>query len=594
MKKNNFENYNTENNDRVLPENIAIEQECSVEDSLEELELDFAEIENDYSEIVNNPGFNQVEKKQASVWMNRAKIFLYKGLALLSLYSPFKTEAQNESSLDLNKTKNEMRPASFSQENINSDMEKYKELGYFMAYNLASEKPTDYQLEQIKNLEDDIISSLNNKKFSSITEMVTYINSSISSDFSDQSSTIYIKDAFPEGPGQKAKGTFDCDARLLISLSILNRVGVTVDQVEFCLLKGHALLKINDDNVFFEMTNNDVRELTEEESLQLHKIDSFDKYQGYLLGKSGIAIASEAMGNVLRGEGDDYEKIDLATNKILQALELDPNNLTNNLNLLTLLRRVNNRQSKDQPLLNELVVKVSENVQRSFLNNYYGINSEQSPDKTLILQAEEINSQKIKPRRLEDLGSINDLTAKALSESDYLSREFTDLGVKLFYDLRNPEAALTIFEALASQGANSDKFKESSDYCFYQQMIASCYFNLNKYDKYLSLAQNELYNLLLANSKSGTLSGKYFQEISRAENLKISAANVIVGNIIINEETVGDFCRDYRNDPLLGQFISGRQQWHSSAIEAVEALRSWPGFDNMIEILDNWREKGKK
>jgi hypothetical protein len=593
MKKNSVENYTSEKNSEEVSELIAAEQEASQENVLEELNSDFSEIEKDCAEIMDNPEASPAEKTQASIWRTRGKNLLYRGLALLSLSAPLQAAGQAEFSTDFNQPQNEISVTPSSQEKFKTELEGYKDFGPLMAYNLASEKPTAYQTAEIKKLEDGIIADLNGRKFASMTEMVAYINNAISSDFSEQASTIYIKDAFPEKPGAKAKGSFDCDSRLLITLSILDKIGITGDQAEFCLLEGHALLKIEGDNVFFEMTSNSARELDQDERLQLSKINSLDKYKAYLLAKEGTALASEATGSILSGERDDDQKIDLALNKMIAAAEIDPNNLTNNLNLLTLLKKTKYRATDDKSALNELVLKVSENVKRGLLNNYYKINPDGEMDNTLVLQAQEINIQKVEPRRLEDLGPLEALTTKALSENDYLSRKFIDLGSDLLYDFQNPKAALPIFKALASAENNNKEKRESADYCFYQGMVADCHFNLQEYDKYLDLSQKELYQLLSTNMKNDTEAGYYFKGKFNEENLKITAANVMAGKIIINEETVADFCKNYQDDPLFSGFISGKQQWHISAIDAVEALKAWPGFEGMIKVLDEYRKNEK-
>lgn len=591
MKINSVENYSTEKNLKKPDKFNVDEQEPLKENDLEALNSDFLEMEKDYSEIIDNPQASQEEKAQASIWRSRGKSFLYQGLALLSLAAPLKATGQTEFSSDSSQIKNEIMIDSPDQATSNLELKKYKEFGLLMAYNLASEKPTDYQAEQIKKLEDDIISDLNGRKFSSITEIAAYINNSISSDFSGQESTIYIKDAFPVEPGANAKGSFDCDTRSLISLSILNRTGVTSEQVVFCLLEGHALLNIKTDDTFLEMTNNNSRELDKDEYLQLDRIDSLDKYKAYLLGKEGTALVSEATGNIFRGERDDDEKINLALNKLITAVDLDPNNLTNNLNLLTTLKKIKYRESNDELLLKELLVKASENIKRGLLNNYYEINTDEAMGKTFVLKVQEINSQKIEPRSLEDLGSVEDLTARALSENDYLSRKFIELASDLFYDFKNPEAALPIFEVLAKGENNKKEKKKSSEYCFYKGMVADCYFNLKEYDKYLGLSENELYMLLSDNMKSDNKEqSRYFEGKFNEENLKTTAANVMTRKIVINEETVADFCKNYKDDPLFSGFISGKQHWNIEAIDAVEALKSWPGFENMIKTLDDWKK----
>lgn len=591
MKTNSVENYKAENNLEEPSKVIKLEQESTEETGAEELKSDFSEIEKDYLDIIENPEASQSEKVKASVWMTRGKSMLYQGLALLSLSAPLKSAGQIDSSSFNNQLQHEVSKGLSDQEKNSIELEKYNEYGVLMAYNLASEKPTVYQAEQIKKLQDDIIAEINGRQFASMTEMIACINIAISSDFSEQESSIYIKDAFPEEPGAKAKGSYDCDTRLLITLSILNKLGITGDQAEFCLLEGHALLRIKDENVFFEMTSNSARELNPDESLQLNRINTMDKYRAYLLAKEGVALASEATGNIIKGESDNSIKIVGALNKMIAASEINPNDLTNNLNLLRLLKKTNHISTDDKSVINELVLKVSDNIKRGLLNNFYEINPDGKMDNTLILQIEEVNVGQSKPRRLEDLGSLDDLTVRALRENDFLSRKFINLGSDLLYDFKNPEAALPIFEALANAEENNAFKTKSTDLCFYKGMIANCLYDLKVYDEYLDLAQNELYDLLKINTNNETVSGSYFIGKLDEENLKIAAANVMAGKIIINEETVDHFCKEYKDDPLFGSFISGKQQWNSSAISAVEALSSWSGYESMIKAFDEHRKK---
>lgn len=549
-----------------------------------------AYILDEYLKIINNPETTKREKVKIFYSMILGKNYLYKAMTLLSLVAPLQAEGKVNFPLDFDQLKKEINMSESKQETFESEMEKYKEFSSLMAYNLASENPTSYQVAEIKKLEDGIINDLNGRQFPSMAEMIIYINNSISSDFSDQESTIYIKDAFPEEAGVEAKGSFDCDSRLLICLSILSKIGITSNQVEFCMLEGHALLRINEDDVFFEMTSNSTRELNEDEYLQLNRINSLDKYKAYLLSKEGIALASEATKNIFSGERDDEKKIAVALNKMITAAEIDPNNLNNNLNLLTVLKKIYNRTSYEKPLLNELVIKISGNIQRFLLNNYYEINTDGEMDKTFVLQVQEINSQKIQPRRLEDLGTISDLTTRALKENAYLSKKFTNLAIDLLYDLQNPEAALPIFEELANSEIDKKKNNESSNYCFYKGMLADCHFRLNEYKEYLDIVNNELYRSSLNKMQDDY----YFKTKYYEENLKINAASVMTGRIIINEKTVDGFCKKYKGDPLFSGFISGKQHWNASAIDAVESLRSWSGFKDMMRILDDYRGNKNK
>ena len=465
-------------------------------------------------------------------------------------------------------------------EKFKEEAKKYKEYGMFMACNIASEKPTPYQEEQIKAFEDRILTDVEGRKFNSIAEMAAYINKSIDSDFSTARSSIYIKDAFPENTGEKPKGFFDCDARSVICLSVLDKLGISGEQVDLCLLEGHALLDIKKENTFLEMTNNQTRQLDKDELLQVDKINSFDKYYAYLLSNEGTALASEAEGDLLHGKNNDKTKMLLALDKMNDAAELDPYNLSNNLNLLRTLET-----SHDRSFVSQRSTQVVENIKRGLLNNYYNIDPRGSTNKTLTLKPHEIANQEADPRHLEDLGSVEDLTVDALGKSDYLSKKFDDLGFDLFEKFNNPKEAASIFELLAkSQESDTDK-ETSPDYCGYQSMVARCYFSSGQYEKYLSLAENKLFDIMNKNSKDE------IHALFEGVPSKISAIRVITGKIKINESTVDDFCKEYKDDQLLGAFISGKQDWNPSAQEAANSLKDWQGFNDMMKILDNWREK---
>ena len=598
MKNNNFENPNNEakpesereskleNKLESQPELRLDKQEVVDERDLENFRADFTEIKNDALEISSSPEASSQEKLEAKIWESRGKGLLLKGLAALSLAAPLSTEATLNNNISADNNKTEIAQSVYDQEKFRQEVKKYQEHGLLMACNLASEKPTKFQERQIKSLENSIIKNIQGKEFSSITEMTAYINQLINSDFSATESSLYIKDAFPEAPGEKAKGSFDCDTRSIITLSVLSKLGITGEQVELCLLEDHALLNIKKEDTFLEMTSNEPRQLNQDESLQVDRINSLEKYQAYLLNKEGVALASEADGNVISGEKDNREKQKLALEKLISASELDPYNLNNNLNLLKVLKLVPGHQAAP-----ELVKQVTENIQRGLLNNYYNINTESEIGKTIIIQPQEITSQKVNPRRLEDLGKIEDLTATALRENEYLAKKFVDLGSDLFYDFNNPKAALTMFQSLAKSQESDPEKSKSTDYCFYQEMTAKCLFSSGQYDKYLSLAENELYMLLDENSKLKTEAGSFYASAKEEEGYKTSAAKLITGRVALNERTVDDFCKQYKDDPLLGRYISGNKKLNSSAIWAVTALEKWSGYQNMIKTLDEYRKK---
>ncbi len=429
----------------------------------------------------------QGDTPKAELKQNNNTVNFIKSLALSGLLFSVAREAKSQDGNHLDSLKNNIEISKYlmqEKEKFKQEVEKYKEYGMFLGSSLVFEKPTIYQKEQIKILEDSILSDIENKDLNSMIKLVAYINQAIDANFSTNENTIYLKDAFPEKPGGKPKGSFDCDSRALMCLSILNKKGITNKQISFCLLEDHALLHIKSENTFFEMTNNKPRQLTEDEILQLDEINSLDKYYAYLLGKEGIALSYEADGNIFSDEKKDKEKMLLALQKIQMAAELDHDNLNTNLNLLKMLSKF--PSSYYTP---EQVGEISNNIKRNLLNHFYHINTEEMGGKIIVIQPQEISNQKIMPRYLEDLGSLEDLTIKALVKNDYLNEKFADLGFDLFYNFNNYKEALPIFESLA-KSINLKFVKEeknkSKDYCFYKEMISRCYFNTNQYEKYLS------------------------------------------------------------------------------------------------------------
>ena len=83
-------------------------------------------------------------------------------------------------------------------ESFLQEIEKYKEYDLFMSCNIASENPNDYQKEQIKKMQNKTSSDLEGKNFSSIIELIKYMNLSIDNNFEDDKLSINFKDAFPQ------------------------------------------------------------------------------------------------------------------------------------------------------------------------------------------------------------------------------------------------------------------------------------------------------------------------------------------------------------------------------------------------------------
>ena len=78
---------------------------------------------------------------------------------------------------------------------------------------------------------------------------------------------------------------------------------------------------------------------------------------------------------------------------------------------------------------------------------------------------------------------------------------------------------------------------------------------------------------------------KYFQNDLKALKAMQLVAKIISGQIKIDENSVEDFRKKYKDDSFLGPFVTGEDRWDFKYIEIVESLQKWAGYPRMMELL---------
>jgi hypothetical protein len=551
MKENKlFENMNLEEK----PFSESIKKPVDVQQELQQLVLDKIDLETYYQKINERlPNF------QFTSLYQKAKDLLMKASILISIIAPSQELKTQNSTSDQQSVE------------ISRNMEQYSHLGAFLALNLASEKPNNYQLQQIEQVQLELIKELESQKFDSNVDLLAHINKSIDCDFSSRQRSINLKDAFATRKDQEPAGGLDCDSRAVLCLSILEKIGFDLNKVQMVMSKGHAMLKIKEENedLFFELNDNQVRDLTETERLELNTINSSEKYQAYLLGKEAVDMASLADNNPLINKRRDYEKMRVALMTAKQAFVLDQGNLTNNLNLLKIAHKAGEGSlSTDEQKL------IVEKIRRNYLNNFYNINDSDADSKTIILRASEIQQAEFQARKLEDMGDIDQLSKEALANNETLREAFFDLGFQLHYDLNNSQLSSELLSLLVESYENvssSDKLLLLS-----KIILSRAHFKSANYEEFLNISRS----LYFKNTK----------ELSDSD-LATLQATIMAAELINNEfdifiENKEKLEKIYSNHPLLSPFLNNTHRFSVDAIEALEALKKWERYEDFISYFN--------
>ena len=438
-----------------------------------------------------------------------------------------------------------------------------------MSWAAAIERPTHYQAEQIIELHDTITESAQTEEFKTTTELISFINAKLDPNFTRNASYIQLKDAFPEERGKEAQGHFDCDSRSIMIYSVLQNMGYTHEDVTMVQMEGHMIMYIQDENIFFETTTNKVTELSREEKAQLNPISTPEKYFAHLLANEGTALAFEAKSDFFRGR-IDAEKQNQAIQKMKESLALDPDDITNQINLIQLLAYA----EKTEENLN-MASKLYRDMLTRLVNNYHGISQNNDHENIMpyINKVDEFKYQKKNP-------SMQELSLHAIKESDYIKNKFTDYSHFLDYETQNHKESALVHTLLLQSIPQEEQESMSAD--LHRANIAHAQFRAGNYEEYLSHANNLIEKL---SSRKKTTYTYYLElEIEKLNNQKM-VAEILSGKIDLSEKNIGNIIDEYTDDPILGPVISGEEHWKVNSIDAVEVLKSWKGYKELRELI---------
>jgi tetratricopeptide (TPR) repeat protein len=433
-----------------------------------------------------------------------------------------------------------------------------------MSWAAASEKPTEYQAQQIVELHDKISKLARSQEFKSTAELIAFINVELDSNFSSQESYVKLKDIFPEEKGLESKANFDCDSRAIMVSSILQNMNYTNKDVVMCEMEGHMVLYLKNENLYFETTTNKVIELSKEEKAQLNPIVTPEKYFGHLISNQATALALEVESNFFSGR-IDKDKREQAIQKFKQAIELDSGNISAKLNLIYLL----NRGEIDTEKLT-MATNLHHELLSDLVYNYHGIKKPQEDESQIL---------KVKPQQeISDYKpTLKDLSVKAIQESDYIKDKFNDYADFVYYKASNYDEAISIYKLLLESLPEDQKGSITAD--FHRIRISQSQFNSGNFDSYLAEVESTEEALLASKNAY-----HFSQNLSKLKAQEL-VANILSGRLIIAEDNIDTIIEKYRNDPVLGSFISGEEFWNANYIEPVEALKEWEGYENFKMLL---------
>ena len=455
-----------------------------------------------------------------------------------------------------------------------------KEIGTILSWNIETEKPSEYQLRQIVEMRDRIANEVEQNKLLNTTKLLQLINASIDSNFEGGQNTVYLKDAFAEAEGNKAKGTFDCDSRAMMIMAVLEKLGYSNSTVSMCTLEGHMVLWIKKENKFLELTNNEIRELSAEEKLQLNLIDSVQKYLSHLLSNEATDLALKS--------GRSKEKLEESAKKFEESIKLDSGNITACLNYIyTLGGKLTSidqqeidaiwqieRNGEKPGALQEIkaerqrVINQTKAVYRGLFTTLARRYKELAPP---IL----INTSNNNP---EMAGLNNKLKAAKLQDKQdpyaaYLSEKFDKYANFLYFKAEDYAGAIEAWQSVLDKAGNSLDEIDANGVRIY---MTKAMFNAGEYKQFISQAPRFI---------SGISKFAPFQRDIDELEAMLLAARIISGEIKINESNVKDFCKQYGDDPFLSPFINGQEHWNMRYMTPVETIKSWDGFKQMMELI---------
>ncbi len=230
------------------------------------------------------------------------------------LWAANSSNTQRESIVNLkNEIRNNIKDKQFKSKTLNMVIE--------------LEEPTEYQKNQIYNLFNNLCANAKKSNITDIGGLIAFINSQIPGDPEDTKDYTLFKYAFPESKGQAPKGSFDCDSRSLLVLSVLEALGKS-QNIKLVDLTGHVILTDIKTKKYFDLTLKDINVVPDQDKLLLSNIlFKNDDLKSLLLTNIATDYASKGAGNVVLNKEGDKETLQKAQKLLEEAITLNPRNI---------------------------------------------------------------------------------------------------------------------------------------------------------------------------------------------------------------------------------------------------------------------------
>jgi len=425
------------------------------------------------------------------------------------------------------------------------------------------EKPSQYQKIKIIGILREIINEMDNTvvKNGGTVETIVKINDALTKKFeinSDVGDAILLKSIYPEKVGEKPIGNLDCDSRCLLVYGVMQELG-REKELALVEMTGHVQVYLPESQVFFETLDGTTKkavELSEKQLLEMNILDSLAKIQSLAFSNMATSLANEIKmnSNPLRlfGKSDPNFDIEFKRKEMedcfQKAFELDFDQVTLRKNYIT-------THKLDSLKYEELAL-----IYRSII-----VTLETNYKKRLNLIENNFQNSEMKINKVSDLGDV-------ISPSSTVRQAYYEYGMFCLYDKKDYAESNRVFEKLFSVEKISANILNLLD----------GYFSGKDYGKFIA-AYGGNYAMLLNDTDIDR------RDIDGLES-KYLVSSIITGKIKLTEVNRNEFVNKYANKPLIRGFFDEEKKldggyWNIRQADAVEALKSWEGFEQFKKIL---------
>ena len=404
------------------------------------------------------------------------------------------------------------------------------------------EQPNDYQKKEIYGMFNELCKKAEKSQIKQRKKLISYINSLIPDTSNEyETDTTLFKHAFPLKKGTKPLGFFDCDARSILVLSVLEALNKSKD-IYIVDMMGHAVLVNVNKNKYLDLTLQDIEVIPDESQLITSNVlFSYDDLKSLILSNMATDVLVNDSAARYSAESNVRKQ---AIELFRQAVELNPRNVTALNNLKASLR-----DSSKKGIYNMQILAV-------FTANYTNNNKAKSPNLFLIPETK-ISSSEIR----KDAANF----VKAFHETNII-KNFT-FGEVMFplFNANMYQEFLRIGEELLKD-KKIDEIKDIQ-VLYYKLAVASLFTErYSQYEKY----KKRFYDLEKDKSEL------YYKNM---KNLDRALA------ITTGEITPEEFVKRKDNFQRLYFYIQDGY-FYDEITDAVEFLKKWVGLSEFREQVN--------